>query len=124
MTDEQEAVIQREKDFINEFKKLCTKYGYVDRLKLTGTEQSINIKVQSRIKNKGIINTLIKNGKDGIRNRIKIVGEIKTIIPEDSPEDRYDVLHLDISMNRVEEAIELVNRNTKKRKIDDIDVLD
>lgn len=115
-----ETETARNNEFVKEFKELCKRYGFVDHLILKGIEQSISIKVSSRVRDNGIIETCINKNKDGIRNKMKIVGQLRTVIPELNPEDEYKVLDIDISIVRIEESVKLINRKElKANKIED-----
>lgn len=100
---------QRELHFIADFKKLLASYGYSDKLILKGDEQDISIQISSKIKGDGFIQTAIKKAENNIRSVI-VKGRVIEVVPEEAPEDAYDTIKLDISIKRIEEAVELVNR--------------
>ena len=100
--------------FIKEFKQLCNKYGYVDQLLLKGIEQDISIRVKLKIRNDGVITSCIKKSKNNIRHQMTFKGNIEEIIPIESPEDIYHVLNIVVDIKRIEEKVELLNRQVDK----------
>lgn len=114
-------VSDNERLFIQEFKILCDKYGYSDKIRLNTVIQDYEIRLRIKIKRdvegKKFVDYGVSTSNDNIRQTIKAVGKIERVIPVDKPEDEYEVLHCTFNISRLEEKAELVNRDVDKVKM-------
>jgi len=110
-----------ERLFIQDFKMLCDKYGYSDKIRINTVIQDSEIRIRTKIKvdveGKKFVEYSANSAKSGVKQSVKAVGRIEKVIPIDNPEDAYEILHCTINIVNLEEKAELINRDVDKIKM-------